>query len=426
MKLVCGPSTLKFKDLGGDINVLLFDRALSAKRGSAGAAIAERLVKRKLSPNARAWDFLSIALSVVAADFAGHRSASSDGWTREFELVIAVADPAFWNSCANDLASVLKFLTTDRWNLTFIDGASHPKASQTIVAPENDSVVLVSGGLDSFTGALDLVALGHAPMAVSQSVTGDAEKQRALVALLGDKVNHLQLNHNAQVPNAETPPSQRARSIGFFAYGILAATTLKRYRDGNTVPLFVCENGFISINPPLTGSRLGSLSTRTSHPVVISGLQTVLDAAGLRVRIETPYAYKTKGEMLAECKSQDLLKQYAHTTTSCGRFGRFGFKHCGRCVPCLIRRSAFHAWGVPDQTKYVFANLGKNDSNHAKADDVRAAAMAVADVANTGIDRWLGAALSSPALDDQLDKLKEIASRGLSEIADFLKQYDIR
>jgi hypothetical protein len=417
---------MKFKDLGGDVQIVLYDRATGAKRGSAGAAIAERLAKRKLVPDTRAWDFLSIALSVIAADLSGHRGASSDGWTREFDLSIAVADPAFWNASARDLEAVLKFLTTDRWKIAFTAGASYPKPPDKIVTPDHDCVVLVSGGLDSFTGAVDLVAQGHSPMAVSQSVTGDAEKQRALVALIGGGMGHLQLNHNTHVPKQETPPSQRARSIGFFAYGVLAATMLKRYREGETLPLYICENGFISINPPLTGSRLGSLSTRTSHPVVIKGLQKILDAAGLRVRLENPYAYQTKGEMLAGSSQQGILTKYAHTTTSCGRFGRFGFKHCGRCVPCLIRRAAFYAWKIPDQTKYVYSNLGRNDSDHAKADDVRAAAMAVAQVGATGIDAWLGAALSSSDIEAQVDQLKNVASRGLAEIAHFLKQYGIK
>ena len=38
----------------------------------------------------------------------------------------------------------------------------------------------------------------------------------------------------------------------------------------NDVTLYMCENGFISINPPLTDARLGSLSTRTTHPVYLS------------------------------------------------------------------------------------------------------------------------------------------------------------
>ena len=97
--------------------------------------------------------------------------------------------------------------------------------------------------------------------------------------------------------------------------------------------------------------------------------------------------------MLKGSLQQSILKKYAHTTTSCGRFGRYGFKHCGRCLPCLIRRSAFHAWNVADRTEYVYGNLGKKDQNHAASDDVRAAAMAVAQVAANGIDPWLGAAL---------------------------------
>ena len=58
---VCGPSTLKFKDLGGDIpgiRIALYDRASNAKGAvSAGAAIAENCTKRKLAPEVRAWDF---------------------------------------------------------------------------------------------------------------------------------------------------------------------------------------------------------------------------------------------------------------------------------------------------------------------------------------------------------------------------------
>ena len=86
--------------------------------------------------------------------------------------------------------------------------------------------------------------------------------------------------------------------------------------------LFVCENGFISVNPPLTNTRLGSLSTRTAHPVFLKLFQRLLDAADLRVHIENPYRFKTKGEMLKECSDQEFLKKNAHITTSCGRFGR--------------------------------------------------------------------------------------------------------
>jgi integrase len=75
--------------------------------------------------------------------------------------------------------------------------------------PAEDCVALLSGGLDSFIGNLDLVANGKRPFAVSQTVRGDAENQRAFAKLMGGGLRHLQINHNTDVPDPETPPSQR-------------------------------------------------------------------------------------------------------------------------------------------------------------------------------------------------------------------------
>lgn len=426
MRLVCGPSGFEFSIFQGDLEIVLFNRDASPKRGSAGAAIGDVLRRKKLIPAPRALDFLSIALSAMAADLAGHRDKSPDGWTREFDLVIAVDEPEVWNTQVPTLEKLLQFLTTDRWRLMFVPGAKYPKQPAKLIRPEHDSVVLVSGGLDSFAGALDLAAQKYCPLAVSQSVRGDAKKQRSLTAIVGANVGHLQLNHNTKVPAPENPPSQRGRSVAFFAHGLLGATALQRYAEGETVTLYICENGFISINPPLTGLRLGSLSTRTSHPVVLALLQQILDAVGLRVRLENPYAYSTKGEMLVDALRPEDLKKYAHTTTSCGRFKRFGYRHCGRCVPCLIRRASFHSWAVPDQTEYVFANLGIDDKEHARSDDVRAVAMAVAEAADAGFDEWLGVALSSPLIGDRGAPLRDVVERGLKELEVFLQTFKVQ
>lgn len=426
MKLVCGPSSLDFNARRSDLDVLLFGRDDRNARGSAGAAIVEELRRRKLAPNERAWDLLSIALAVTAADLAGHRNRSSDGWTREFAVSIAVSDARFWSTQGKTLQELLCFLTTDRWEITFVPGARYPEQDATLIQPGPDCVVLLSGGLDSFIGALDLVSQGRHPFAVSQVVRGDGDKQCRLADVADASMPHLQLNHNTMVPDPENPPSQRARSFAFFAYGVLAATTLRRYVDGDTVTLFVCENGFIALNPPLTGSRLGSLSTRTSHQIVLVLLQGLLDAAGLRVRLHNPYAYRTKGEMLVGAMRQDDLKHHAHETTSCGRFKKYGYRHSGRCVPCLIRRSAFHAWNVRDKTDYVYKDLAIDDGEHARFDDVRASAMAVAEVAEVGLDEWLGVALTSPLLHDTAPDLRDVAARGLAEIAALLHTFRIR
>lgn len=425
MRLICAPKGHKFPADSEALGVILYDAATRKNQGSAGGAVKYRILKNKLAAPARAWDFLSLALSVTAADLAGHRLRSPDGWTREFDLEIATADPTFWNSQSDLIIRLLRFLTTDRWQVRFIGGGFCPAPLRSPVRPKEDCVLLLSGGLDSLVGGIDLVAGGKRPLAVSQTVRGDAENQRAFAHALGGGLGHFQVNHNAEVPDPENPPSQRARSLIFLAYGVLAATTLDLYHSGKSVELYACENGFISINPPLTGARLGSLSTRTTHPEFLMLVQNLLNAADLRVRIETPYQLKTKGEMLIECKNQALLRNLAAQSTSCGRFKQYGYVHCGRCVPCQVRRAAFLKWGETDKTKYVYKNLGRNDKDHAGFDDVRSVAMAIQEVQAGRIEDWMGTALSTAILGD-VGPLEAMVRRGLGELNLLLNAYGVK
>ena len=425
MKLLCGPDSVQFPSNDATaLRVVLYGQPVVENQASAGAAARDEILRAKLSPEPLAWDLLSLALSVVTADFAGLRDRSADGWTRQFELEVAVSDVTFWASQASAVESALSFLTTDIWKIRFRHGGWQPPPPRKVVRPDEDCVVLLSGGLDSLIGAIDLVACGRKPLAVSQVVRGDAEKQTSFAAMMGGGLRHLQLNHNANPPGAEES-SQRARSLIFLTFGVLAATTLHRYHDGETVPLLVCENGFIAMNPPLTGGRLGSLSTRTAHPEFLARFQDLLRAAGLRVLVENPYGLMTKGEMLKQCADQCLLRTHAMTSTSCGRYQRFNYTHCGRCVPCQVRRAAFLAWGVPDSTGYIYAPLGKNDGEHAGFDDVRSVAMAIAQVRSEGLERWIGPALTHPRVRDPA-KLKAMIERGLKELSTLHHRLGVR
>src|SRR5215207_38813 len=428
MRLVCAPDGYALPK-NGALSVILYGQPGTIEegrsaRGSAGQAAKNDFLRAGLEAAPRAWDFLSIALSLVTADLAGRRSESADGWTREFDLTVAVADPAFWSTQAAGLETALKFLSTDRWRLTFVSGGLQPAPPRESVRPKEDCVVLLSGGLDSLIGAIDLARAGRKPFAVSNIVRGDGDNQSAFAAAIGGGLRHLALNHNATPPWTKEA-SQRARSLIFIAFGVLAATSLAAYHDGGEVPLYACENGFIAINPPLTGARLGSLSTRTAHPEFLNRTQDVLAAAGLRVRIVNPYEHETKGEMLKVCADQLLLKAHAVQSVSCGRYRVYNYKHCGRCVPCQVRRAAFLAWGEPDTTFYKFAPLGKNDPDHANFDDVRSVAMAIAEVKTDGLDAWLGSALAYPKMGDPAP-LRDLVERGLEELAALHKQCGVK
>ena len=425
MTFVCAPlASLPRRLPRDDRAIALYDRPTQVGMGSAGTSLLGHCRKAGIEPVPRAWDFLSLALAALAADQGMPRQTSSDGWTRELAIQVAVMEPDFWNTQTAALEAALCFLTGDRWRIAFSAGGELPaKPKKRADAPE-EMICLLSGGLDSLVGIVDLAAQGQRPLAVSQIAQGDMTHQSEFARLVGGGLRHLQLNHLVR-PLGPAERSQRARSIIFLAYGVLAATSLDIYRDGRRqVDLIIPENGYISLNIPLTPLRLGSLSTRTTHPIYLQTLQSVLDAAALRVTLKNPYQFKTQGAMLAECEDQPLLTRLATRSTSCGRFARNAFTHCGRCVPCMIRRAAFHHWGARDRTTYVYGNLALADSKHRNFEDVRAASIAVQRVVADGLEAWIGASLSSHRLSDRARYL-DVAGRGLEEVATFLRARNV-
>jgi hypothetical protein len=133
-----------------------------------------------------------------------------------------------------------------------------------------------------------------------------------------------------------------------------------------------------------------------------------------------PYQFKTKGEMMAECADQDLLAKYASNTTSCGRFRTYNRTHCGRCVPCMVRKAAFLRWGPnSDRTTYRFGNVSK--AGKSSADDPMAAAVAVLTARTGGLDKLLGATLSF-ASSTERSSYRNMLESGLGELASLLER----
>lgn len=425
MKIFCAPRNCLSSSMSDGLNIMLYGRRSEGNTGSTGAAVREVVLNCKLQPSLRAWDLLSIALSVVATDMCVQRNASPDGWTRQLELRIAVSDPDFWAAKSDLLVQQLRFLTTDIWNIEFVKGDSYFMPQTLFGKPDQDCVVLFSGGLDSLVGVLDLVNKNKNPFLVSQVSRGDKQTQKLFASKIGAGLEHIQFNHNAKYPG-KREFSQRARSIIFLAYGVLVATSLECYKKSEYITLYICENGFISINPPLTDLRLGSLSTRTTHPFYIKLFQQLLDEADIRVQLLNPYQFKTKGEMLKNCTDQSFLHEYAHQSTSCGRYMRNGYMHCGRCFPCLIRRAAFHKWKIPDDSCYIYEDLSIDDKNHVCYDDVRAAAMAVITAKTEGISSWAGTSLTFNQLDGNIELYKRVVERGIRELGAFLETAGVK
>jgi len=94
-------------------------------------------------------------------------------------------------------------------------------------------------------------------------------------------------------------------------------------------------------------------------------------------------------------------------------------------VPCLVRRAAFQAWGVKDGTKYVYADLGRDDPDYAGFDDIRAVATALAEVKSDGLDRWIGTALSTTLL-GEVSPYRQVIASGLTELGSLLQHHDVK
>jgi 7-cyano-7-deazaguanine synthase in queuosine biosynthesis len=418
MKIRCFDSDAGCLPTATTLPVRLFGQSVADGWASIGATVADRIRIERFAVAPIIKDLLRISLSVVAADHAVYRCRAQDGWTRQIELEVPVEDCALWNLRQAAVEKLLKFLTGDVWSLRFKPALG--MLGQDKLEPrflEGETVSLLSGGADSLVGALDLSFANRKWTAVSQ--TSSETAVQAAFAAATNASRHLGWTHAVHIP-FEDEGSQRARSMGFFAFALIAAVSTEGYHQGRRVEVHASENGLISLNPALTPTRIGSASTRTTHPCFVGQLQSLLDDLGVNVELKNEYQQMTKGEMFTTCKNPDLLRKLLGRSMSCGKSGRINM-HCGRCVPCIIRRAAFKKSGIHDTTVYQFGP-GSDVDGFRKSDDVRCAFMGSVNHSNR---KWVEHAVLPSLFEcDVSDRksLVEVAQRGLKEVHEFLAE----
>src|SRR5208283_4256888 len=225
---------------------------------------------------------------------------------------------------------------------------------------------------------------------------------------------------NWGVRGVESEKTTRGRSFLFFATGVFAGTGL----DGSFV-LRAPENGLIALNVPLDPLRLGSFSTRTTHPFYIARWNELLHVVGINGRIENPYWNRTKGEMVRECANPTLLASLASKSFSCASPNKSRWKkgapaaeHCGFCLPCLIRRASLRG---TDQTAYTLEDLsaGELNTKRAEGQQVRSFQFAITRIRENPSLARLFIHKPGPLSDESAatqDALADVYLRGLSEL----------
>lgn len=390
-----------------------------------GSPVVEKLKRLGVMLPPTVIDFLSIALAVTAADTFVNRKNADDGWARQIELNLPLNSPAPWLHVKRKLEQALHFLSGDIWQLEFSAGGFAPPTpyrSRNGYKVANlfglDSVCLFSGGLDSAVGIVDLIQSGRKPLLVSHSYKGDKSHQDKIAKSFRGRHERFSVNAYPISAGHEPDISMRTRSFNFLAFATVACGAIQAVGRVNPIDLFVPENGFISLNAPITSRRIGSLSTRTTHPYFMSMIQDIFDEVGIGAAINNPYQFKTKGEMVADCQDSALLASIVSDTVSCSHWKRRN-QQCGCCVPCLIRRASILAGGLTEVFDYQHNDLTRVLADETIRDDLLSMIYAISQADERALGTWI--VNSGPLPQNRFNEFKGVFGRGLEEVERFLR-----
>ncbi|MCC6678167.1 MAG: hypothetical protein IT436_13585 [Phycisphaerales bacterium] len=303
-----------------------------------------------------ATDLVEIASFVYSADQSIERGRVAEfeyglKWRRRMRFEIPVQNPEFWNrkDVKATLRDLLGFLSDDIYEFEFRPQSVPHRLDEYLIkgghGPNGtvEEVVLFSGGLDSFAGAVSEIIDSRRKIALvsHRSTPKVAAHQDHLAALLGEQSPtpklrpfHVPVEVN-KGKRLTRDCTQRTRSFLFAALG----ATVARMFDLNRIRFY--ENGVVSINLPLSPQVLGGRATRTTHPRVLTGFGRLFSLVFDRpFEVENPYQWKTKTDVALLLKVA-LRAEWCAKTISCAHTISRSLKHphCGRCSQCVDRRA---------------------------------------------------------------------------------------
>lgn len=308
-------------------------------------------------------DLLEIASYIYCADQRAPRgsetlSNAGAAWHRLMRFTIPVRHPDVWSSARLDAAlrKTLGFLSDDTYEFSFVR-AVQPFAESEVYfeqfaehTGDMQDIVLFSGGLDSFSGAVETIVEGgrrtvlvghHSSTKVFAAQKNLAERLKHKVA--PGRVQYVPIN----ITNCGVQPTeytQRARSFLYASLGFVIA----RMFGKNAFTFF--ENGIVSFNLPIAQDVLGGRATRTTHPKVIRGFEEIFTLlANEPIKVQTPYIWLTKRDIVEKIVRHGCGDLIA-STVSCAHPMQWTreVRHCGLCSQCIDRRFAVLSAGADE------------------------------------------------------------------------------
>ena len=305
-------------------------------------------------------DLLNVAAAVFAADSSIRRggvtrSDMGANWRRQFDFELPVRLSEVWSrpDITEALTAAVTFLTDDEVSFRFVQSreTDPPQGyldfDSSAAAFAADEVILFSGGLDSFAGALEALATrdGRVALVTHRSAPKVIPRQERLARYLADRfpgrVLHVQVNAN-RVGAEASESTQRSRSLLFASLGQVVARML----GAKQVSFY--ENGVVSQNLPISPQVIGTMATRTTHPLALQRLGHLMDLLGIgSVPIRNPFEWITKTDVVERISRHGaaVMIKAAVSCTSV-RDQDTLHTHCGSCSQCLDRRFAILAAGL--------------------------------------------------------------------------------
>lgn len=315
-----------------------------------------------------AQDLLEVSSYIYYADCSINRGSDKDvnaeRWRRNFEFVIPVSNPDLWNRAdvKDYLVDILGFLSDDEFSFFFLPPKRVPVQLYIdfpdIKPPHPDAncISLFSGGIDSLIGSLYILKENkELPLLVSH------RSQPKVDALQKDLLNEVRKkNQQWEFPqlsiwinrmgNRSEEATQRTRSFLFLSIATAVAIQL------GLPKIYICENGIVSINLPISGQNVGTFLTRSTHPKILKLFeQFVYNLFKFKINVENPFIFHTKTEMLGKLRGwgqEGLIQESISCSLTQGRTRLQ--PQCGTCFQCVNRRFSVIASGLEEFDRQDF------------------------------------------------------------------------
>lgn len=302
-----------------------------------------------------ALDLARVAIAAFIADQLTPRSAIA--WQREIRIIVHVRDKPGLEPVTDLLEDLLCWLSGDEWTIDLeADTTAPPREPSSM--DDVERISLLSGGADSLCGAV--IATGSTAFLGHWDNTAVKRAQNLTRQRLEDLRGTLDYQQIELKVIGAKDRNTRTRSLMFMALATAAAAA----RNASSV--MVPENGFTSLNPPLSADRGGPHTTRSTHPTTFAYANAINAALGIGVTFDNPHQWQTKGELIraaTDVAGAAWMQEAIPATLSCAALNSQWYRggnpnlNCGICIACMTRRGALRVAGVIDNTEYAIDRL---------------------------------------------------------------------